>query len=286
MSNQEASIILSEKLSPKFDQEALKYIPPNRRVPIGDLNATVENPNYDENLRKVSVVIHQHIGTGELLYEEPKIQSFNQNEENYLSDDVTEAFNEEKHLKPQWKYQFVTIPSMPPFSAHQLERVPIKFAMPTVEDIYQFIHLLFVKNELSTECSIICLIYVERLMNKVDLVVMKKNWRTIMICGMLLASKVWQDLSSWNFEFASVYPQFSLASINRLERIFLHHMDWDLYVSGKVYAQYFYALRAIVENPELRKRYNEIKGLSPGKQKVIGRKQESNDLIPDFSKSM
>jgi hypothetical protein len=40
------------------------------------------------------------------------------------------------------------------------------------------------------------------------------NWRPILLCGLLLASKVWQDLSSWNVEFSQVYPQFPLASIN------------------------------------------------------------------------
>ena len=53
------------------------------------------------------------------------------------------------------------------------------------------------------------------------------------MCGLLLASKVWQDLSSWNIEFASVYPQFSLDSINKLELNFLRNVKWDLYISSR-----------------------------------------------------
>lgn len=67
--------------------------------------------------------------------------------------------------------------------------------------------------------------------SKVPLV--SSTWRPIFMCGLLLASKVWQDLSSWNIEFASVYPQFSLEAINRLELQFLKAIKWDLYISSR-----------------------------------------------------
>ena len=66
---------------------------------------------------------------------------------------------------------------------------------------------------------------------KVPLV--SETWRPIFLCGLLLASKVWQDLSSWNIEFACVYPQFSLDAINRLEILFLKFIKWDLYISSR-----------------------------------------------------
>ena len=34
-----------------------------------------------------------------------------------------------------------------------------------------------------------------------------QTWRPILLCGLLLASKVWQDYASWNIEFSHVYPQ-------------------------------------------------------------------------------
>jgi hypothetical protein len=80
------------------------------------------------------------------------------------------------------------------------------------------------------------------------------------MCGLLLASKVWQDLSSWNIEFASVYPQYSLESINRLELHFLRMVKWDLYISSSQYAKYYFALRSLVEKPDFRQRYNRMVG--------------------------
>jgi hypothetical protein len=87
------------------------------------------------------------------------------------------------------------------------------------------------------------------------------TWRPIFMCGLLLASKVWQDLSSWNIEFASVYPQFSLDSVNRLEILFLRMIKWDLYISSSCYAKYYFALRSLVEKPDFRQRYNRMVGL-------------------------
>ena len=80
------------------------------------------------------------------------------------------------------------------------------------------------------------------------------------MCGLLLASKVWQDLSSWNIEFASVYPRYSLDSLNRLELQFLRMVKWDLYISSSQYAKYYFALRSLVEKPDFRRRYNRMVG--------------------------
>ena len=87
-----------------------------------------------------------------------------------------------------------------------------------------------------------------------------ETWRPIFMCGLLLASKVWQDLSSWNIEFASVYPQFSLDAINRLELAFLKFIKWDLYISSSLYAKYYFALRSLLEKSGFRNRYNEMVG--------------------------
>lgn len=81
------------------------------------------------------------------------------------------------------------------------------------------------------------------------------------MCGLLLASKVWQDLSSWNVEFASVYPQFSVDAINQLELQFLKCVNWDLYISSSLYAKYYFALRSLLEKQGFRQRYSGMAGV-------------------------
>ena len=57
-----------------------------------------------------------------------------------------------------------------------------------------------------------CLIYVERLMEKANVPLLATTWRPVILCAMLLASKVWQDCASWNIEFSVVFPQRAAAS--------------------------------------------------------------------------
>eukprot|EP00975_Prorocentrum_lima_P024520 5154976-Prorocentrum_lima.AAC.1 len=82
--------------------------------------------------------------------------------------------------------------------------------------------------------------------------VMSATWRPIVLCSLLLASKVWQDLSSWNIEFNQTYPEFSLQAINQLELIFLQDINWDLCISQSLYAKYHFALRAAARESNFR----------------------------------
>lgn len=141
-----------------------------------------------------------------------------------------------------------------------MRKIQVVYAIPTETEIYDFAHQLFDSVQLSSECSIVCLIYVERLMEVANVPLMACTWRPIFMCGLLLASKVWQDLSSWNIEFSSVYPQFSLESINKLELNFLRNVKWDLYISSSSYAKYYFALRSLVEKKDFRQRYNRLVG--------------------------
>lgn len=107
------------------------------------------------------------------------------------------------------------------------------------------------------------------------------TWRPVLLCGLLLASKVWQDLrlglismynffiffiyiffsctkksfhnSSWNIEFSQVYPQFTLAAINKLEVTYCKEIKWNLYISSSAYAKYYFALRSLTEKSDFRR---------------------------------
>ena len=98
-----------------------------------------------------------------------------------------------------------------------------------------------------------CLVYVERLMENANVLLLSNTWRPCLLCGLLLASKVWQDISSWNSEISTIYPQFSLQSINRLERVFCEEIKWRLYISSSCYAKYYYSLRSLTEKKDFRR---------------------------------
>ncbi|KAG6619384.1 cyclin-Y-like protein [Phytophthora cinnamomi] len=167
---------------------------------------------------------------------------------------VEETFREEHFVTPQYRYTFVRLPRVHPLTVYRMEKITSKRHVPSVDEIFRFCKNLFNKAQLSAECTIVCLIYIERLMEQANVPLLAATWRPIVVCGLLLASKVWQDLSSWNVEISNIYPQFSLHSINRLERLFLHHIQWDLYISATVYAKYYFALRSLTEKKDFRRR--------------------------------
>jgi Cyclin, N-terminal domain len=69
----------------------------------------------------------------------------------------------------------------------QVESEPVA---PSVDAIYEFIRTLFNKACLSSECSLVCLIYVERLMEAASVPLLASTWKPVVLCGLLLASKV------------------------------------------------------------------------------------------------
>mmetsp|Transcript_8877 Transcript_8877/g.15631 ORF Transcript_8877/g.15631 Transcript_8877/m.15631 type:complete len:460 (-) Transcript_8877:139-1518(-) len=193
--------------------------------------------------------------------------------------------DEEVYLKSQYKYAFLRLPRLPLWTPYLMERVQYTPEVPSVERIYSFIRHLFVEAELSSECSVVSLIYAERLMERAGIELLASNWRPVVMVSMLLASKVWQDLASWNIEFARVYPQFSVKSINLLERNVLKLLQWDLYISGAVYAKYYFALRSLNESENFRRRYNYIIRVgAPNTRQVEERSAQAGNSL--YSRSM
>ena len=116
---------------------------------------------------------------------------------------------------------------------------------PSLSHIIKFVTQIFNKLHLNVESSIVSLIYTERLMDKLHISLTSRNWRPIVIAGILTSTKVWDDLSAWNVEFSNLLPMLSLQAINKLEGIYLTALDYDLYISSSEYAKYYFALRGL-----------------------------------------
>jgi hypothetical protein len=175
-----------------------------------------------------------------------------------FSESMKNAFREDLYATPKYKCSMVRVPMARPGMVFGLKKVHHVYLIPSENEIYEFAERLFNAVQLSSECAIVCFIYMERLMDQAKVPLLACTWRPMFLCGLLLASKVWQDLSSWNIEFANVYPQYSLDAINRLEVQFLQMVKWDLYIPSSLYAKYYFALRSIVEKEDFRNRYNRM----------------------------
>lgn len=225
---EEKFLPVSEAFTPR-EKKNIKYKPAEMRTPVLQKEGmgTLSRPNFRDALRRVAMIIRQHIEKIEHRFQNP-----NENA-NLFSPDMEDMFSDEQFVTPRYKCTMVRVPMARPGTVYGLRKIRLKFDIPTEEEIYEFGHQLFKSVQLSSECSIVCLIYVERLMEVAKVPLLSSTWKPIFMCGLLLASKVWQDLASWNIEFASVYPQYSLDAINRLELQFLRMVKWDLYISSR-----------------------------------------------------
>lgn len=233
--------------------------------------STITRPNYEDILKRVTIVIHQHIQRCEQRLAKATPETYN---EGLFHVKQMEKFSEELFTTPQYVYHFVRAPIARMGFLYGIRKLSSQYSTPTLQEVHTFLSDLFVKAQLSAECSIVCLIYVERLMETANVPIVGRTWRPCLLCGLLLASKVWQDLGSWNSEISQIYPQYTIQAVNKLEGIFCKEISWNLYISSSVYAKYYFALRSLSEKSDFRRNYNVMVVNAPCAEMVAERSEE------------
>ncbi|CAE7272909.1 ccnyl1 [Symbiodinium microadriaticum] len=94
---------------------------------------------------------------------------------------------------------------------------------------------------------VLCAIYIERLIEQTDTVLTVGNWRSLVTAGLLIASKVWEDIHPWNADFEDCLLEvagirYKCGALYRLESMFLEKLQWKVFVDAKIYAAYFFSL--------------------------------------------
>lgn len=113
--------------------------------------STLVRPNYEDILRRVSVVIHQHVTKCEIRLSKATPDTL---ETGLFHTSKMEKFNELNYISPKYAYQFIRAPLLRSgflYGIRKLDQIPIS---PTLEEVHTFITTLFVRAQLSAECSI------------------------------------------------------------------------------------------------------------------------------------
>lgn len=123
--------------------------------------------------------------------------------------------------------------------------------VPTLDDITNFYRDIFLRSQMEVDCIVISLIYIERLIKLTGgrLQPTPYNWRSLLFSCMVLASKVWDDLSMWNADFSKIGPSgmtFSLQRTNELEIALLTALEYKVKVGASEYAKYYFLLRSML----------------------------------------
>lgn len=124
-------------------------------------------------------------------------------------------------------------------------------SIPSLSTITDYFRSIFLRSQMEVECIIVSLIYIERVIKLTDGKLSPKpsNWRSVLFSCMVLASKVWDDLSMWNCDFSKIVPSamtFSLARTNELELALLRALKYKVKVNASEYAKYYFLLRGML----------------------------------------
>ncbi|KAG8231913.1 hypothetical protein J437_LFUL011382, partial [Ladona fulva] len=178
-------------------------------------DSTVSQPNLKSTVRCVTLAIYYHIA-------------------NRTSSRNLEIFDEKAHPLTR-------------------EPVPEDYAKhnPEHRQIYKFVRTLFNAAQLTAECAIITLVYLERLLTYAEIDITPANWKRIVLGAILLASKVWDDQAVWNVDYCQILKEITVEDMNELERQFLEMLQFNINVPSSVYAKYYFDLRTLAETNDL-----------------------------------
>ncbi|XP_022224592.1 cyclin-Y [Drosophila obscura] len=178
-------------------------------------DSTVSQPNLKNTVKCVSLAIYYHI-------------------KNRQSDRRLDIFDEKAH-------PLTHDPVPENYDTHN----------PEHRQIYKFVRTLFNAAQLTAECAIITLVYLERLLTYAEMDVGPSNWKRMVLGAILLASKVWDDQAVWNVDYCQILKDITVEDMNELERQFLELLQFNINVPSSVYAKYYFDLRTLAEANEL-----------------------------------
>ncbi|XP_072303355.1 cyclin-Y-like protein 1 [Eucyclogobius newberryi] len=210
-------------------------------------DSTVSQPNLKSTIKCVALAIYYHIKKRD-------------------SNRSLDIFDEKKH----------------PLSR---EKIPDDYSVvdPEHKLIYRFIRTLFSSAQLTAECAIVTLVYLERLLTYAEMDICPSNWKRIVLGAILLASKVWDDQAVWNVDYCQILKDITVEDMNEMERHFLELLQFNINVPASVYAKYYFDLRSLADDNNLSFPLEPLSNKRAQKLEAISRLCE--DKYKDLKKS-
>jgi hypothetical protein len=189
------------------------------------LDTTISSPNVKNMIKAVSTILQSQL-----------------NEDLNLGKTISKKsdlyfFSEEKYIDEYPQY----------FDKQRIENIR---KIPTLDDMINFIEALYNCVQFSSECCIISLIYINRIIALTGLSLQTTNWRPLVFVSLMISQKIWDDKYLSNGDFSYIYPFFEKNQLNILEMKFLEMIQYNVYVKLSVYMTFYLELKALVfENP-------------------------------------
>lgn len=125
------------------------------------------------------------------------------------------------------------------------------------EQVKDFVMNILLSCKLEPQMLIVSLVYLERFIAKSGVALTPRNWKRLVLICFVVASKIWDDESFENHNFSQVFSEFDTRKLNLMEKIFLQHVEYDLFVALHTFSRYFFYLKTfsqeIYKTPGLNK---------------------------------
>ena len=118
---------------------------------------------------------------------------------------------------------------------------------PTIDEIIDFIEALYNCVQFSSECVIIGMIYIDRIIALTGLSLQNTNWRPLIFVSLMMSQNIWDDRYLSNGDFSSIYPFFEKEDLNLLEMKFLEIIQYNVFVKLSIYMTFYLELRILVK---------------------------------------
>ena len=192
------------------------------------LDSTITSPNVKNIIKSVSIILQSQL-----------------NEDMNLGKTISKKsdlyfFSEEKYIDEYPQY----------FDKQRIENIK---KIPTLDDMINFIEALYNCVQFSSECCIISLIYINRIIALTGLSLQTTNWRPLIFVSLMISQKIWDDKYLSNGDFSYIYPFFEKAQLNILEMKFLEMIQYNVYVKLSVYMTFYLELKTLVQDEYVNK---------------------------------
>ena len=186
------------------------------------LDTTMSNPEVKNMIKAVAIMLYTQISEDKTL-----TKKISEKSDLYY-------FSEEKYIKDYPQY----------FDRQKIENIQKE---PTIDEIIDFIEALYNCVQFSSECVIIGMIYIDRIIALTGLSLQNTNWRPLIFVSLMMSQKIWDDRYLSNGDFSSIYPFFEKEDLNLLEMKFLEIIQYNVFVKLSIYMTFYLELRILAK---------------------------------------
>ena len=186
------------------------------------LDTTIATPEVKNMIKAVAIMLYTQLSEDKTL-----TKKISEKSDLYY-------FSEEKYIKEYPQY----------FDRQKIENIHKE---PTIDEIIDFIEALYNCVQFSSECCIIGLIYINRIIALTGLSLQNTNWRPLVFVSLMMSQKIWDDRYLSNGDFSSIYPFFEKDDLNLLELKFLEIIQYNVFVKMSIYMTFYLELRMLVK---------------------------------------